>query len=198
MRAGRIAWIGVLALAGVGPREAQAANAQKPRVPVVWDDAPCIEIVDASTTEVVHLEYSVPSEETGELTPDEVDDSRRHQFFAFADQRYEAAPPRWITQADIDRAALVDPMVVPSAIDPEDVLETTSRWDPSEWVRITPDDMRVPITFDQAAMGVDWDVTAVSPGTWLVKGYTWEPVNNLWSTRWAALKIVASTAEALP
>jgi hypothetical protein len=195
MRAGRIACIGLLALV-VGPREAQAANAQKPRVPVVWTEAQCLTIVDQSATDVVHFEYTIPNEETYDRTDDEVEDSRTHQFFAFGAQRWEASPPRWITWADIERAAAVDGSVVPTAISDEDVLETTTRWDPSEWVRITPDDMRVPITFDQAGMGVDWDVTGVAPGTWLVKGYTWEPLNNLWETRWAALKIVASTAEA--
>lgn len=190
--------LGMVVVAGValGPQRAPAANASKPRVPVVWADAPCITVVDRSTTPMVHFEYSVPSEETGMLTTDEVSDSRRHQFFAFAAQRFEAAPPTWITQADIDRAAMVDPMVVPDAIPSDDVLETTSRWSASEWVRITPDDMRVPITNAQAAMGVDWDVSAVAPGTWLVKGYTWEPLRNLWSTRWSAVKVIASPADA--
>jgi hypothetical protein len=185
--------VGVLA---VWPQPAPAANASKPRVPVVWGDVPCLQLVDVSQTPVLHLEYSVASEENAELTPDEVSDSRRHQFFAFAAQHFEAAPPTWITRADIDRAALVDPMVVPDGIAPDDVLETSSRWPADEWVRITADDMRVPITFAQAMLGVDWDLTAVSPGTWLVKGYTWEPIRNLWSTRWAAVKVIASEADA--
>jgi len=190
-------WLALIALLSfAGTRSVEAANANKPRVPVVWTDAPCMQIVDRSTAPFVHLEYMVPSEENGERTSDEVGDSRTHQFFAFAAQKFEAAPPRWVSQADIDRASRVDPMVIPSAIDPEDVLATTSRWHEDEWVRITADDARVPITLDQAAMGVQWDVATVRPGTWLVKGYTWEPVINLWAVRWAAVKVIASAVEA--
>ena len=178
------------------PQRAPAANAAKPRIPVVWAASPCLQVVDAAQTPVLHLEYSIASEETTELTPDEVSDSRRHQFFAFAAQHFEAAPPTWITRADIDRAAVVDPMVIPDAIAPDEVLETATRWPADEWVRITADDTRVPITFAQAMMGVDWDLASVPSGTWLVKGYTWEPVRNLWSTRWSAVKVIAAGDEA--
>lgn len=197
-RAGLVALsLALVALAPfIATRSVRAANANKPRVPVVWAEGPCLQVVDRSAAPIVQLDYGIPSEETGERTPDEVDDSRTHQFFAFAVQKFEVAPPRWITQADIDRAALVDPMVVPADIDTEDILETTSRWSADEWVRITADDMRVPITFAQAAMGVQWDVSTVAPGTWLVKGYTWEPLVNLWSVRWTAVKVIASAAEA--
>ena len=123
--------VGVLAM---WPQPAPAANASKPRIPAVWADAPCLQVVDVSQTPVLHLEYSIASEESMELTPDEVSDSRRHQFFAFAAQHFEAGPPTWITQADIDRAALVDPMVMPEGIAPDDVLETSSRWPANEWV----------------------------------------------------------------
>ncbi len=196
VRALGVVEIAVLVAVALGSQRASAANANKPRVPVIWGAAPCLSIVDVSQTPSVHLEYSIASEEDGTLTPDEVDDSRSHQFFAFSAQHFEVAPPLYITQADIDRAALVDPMVMPGSIDPAvDVLESASRWD-GEWVRITPDDMRVPITFQQAMMGVDWDVSTVPPGTWLAKGYTWEPTKNLWSTRWSALKVIASASEA--
>jgi len=36
----------------------------------------------------------------------------------------------------------------------------------------------------------------VTPGTWLVKGYTWEPTKNLWATRWGAVKVIASAEQA--
>jgi uncharacterized protein (TIGR03382 family) len=182
---------GVLVVALLAwPQPAPAANANKPRVPAIWTPGACISTVDVSQTPVLHLEYTIATEETYDLTDDEVEDSRRHQFFAFAAQRYELTPPIWITQADIDRAALVDASVEPASISPEDVLETTTRWKADEWVRITADDARVVITVEQAMMGVDWDLTNVHPGTWLVKSYTWEPLNNLWSTRWSAVKVV--------
>ncbi|HET6585753.1 MAG TPA: hypothetical protein VFG69_19980, partial [Nannocystaceae bacterium] len=58
----------VVAAVALEPQRAPAANASKPRVPVVWADAPCMTIVDRSTTPMVHFEYSVPSEELGMLT----------------------------------------------------------------------------------------------------------------------------------
>jgi MYXO-CTERM domain-containing protein len=178
-----------------------AANGSKPRTPVVWTEGPCATLVDRSTATTVHFEYGVALEDLGPRTEDEVDDSRTHQFFAFARLDYAAVGtaqrlPPWITNADIERAALVDPDVVPDDIDPVDVLEVTSRFAASEWMRITPDDARVPISNAQTAMGVDWDVTAVPPGVYTVWGYTWEPLTNLWAPRPGFVKVIASASEA--
>jgi hypothetical protein len=188
----------------LAPSPGRAANGNKPRTPVVWSAADCATVVDRSQQPIVHFEYTVPNEETYTLTPDEVSDSRRHQFFAFRKLDYTAAAsadglPIWITQDDIDRAAMVDPMVqtaIMNGIDPATILDGGTRFDPSDWVRITPDDARVPITFDQAAMGVDWDVSAVEPGGWTIWGYTWEPTRNLWQVREGFVKVIASAAEA--
>ncbi|HWB80047.1 MAG TPA: hypothetical protein VG755_34015 [Nannocystaceae bacterium] len=188
----------------LAPLTASAANGNKPRIPVVWSAAECGTVIDRSTTSVVHFEYTVPEEDLGELTMDEVDDSRRQQFFAFKRLDFKSsnsspALPRWITQSDIDRAAMVDPMVaemIAAGIAPEEILETGARFDPADWTRITPDDARVPISDAQAAMGVDWDVSAVAPGAWTIWGYTWEPTLNYWSARPGFVKIVESAAQA--
>ncbi len=175
---------------------AQASNGNKPRQPVRWAEADCAQIVDLSQTPVLHLEYAIGEEDVG-MTPDEVDDSRTMQFFAFRRQDFRIAPPPWITQADVTRAADADPVnVVPSAITADDVLESSSRFSSSDWLRITADDARVPITFDQAAMGVDWDLAGATPGTYQLWGYTWEPVLNIWSARPGFVKLVASAAAA--
>lgn len=189
----------IFALALVS-RSASAANGNKPRIPVVWAESECITVIDRSSVSVVHFEYAVPEEDLGPRTPDEVGDSRTHQFFAFARLDYASASssqklPRWISQADIDRSALIDPMVMPETISPDDLLETTSRFAAAEWLRITADDSRVPISNVQAAMGVDWDISGVAPGTYTIWAYTWEPVLNLWSPRAGAVKIVASAGE---
>lgn len=189
----------VLALgAALAPgRGAQAANGNKPRVAVVWSAADCATIVDQSTAPVVHFDYTIASEEDpADRTADEVDDSRTHQFFAFAKQDFAGDPPRWIAHADIIRASMVDPEVVEAEIDPEEILEDTTRFGAADWVRITPDDARVPISFAQAAMGVDWDTTSVAPGTYEIWGYTWEPVLNLWNRRGGFVKVIASAAAA--
>ncbi len=185
----------------LAPRAGSAANGSKPRVAVLWSEGPCATVVDRSTTTTVHFDYGIALEDLGPRTEDEVEDSRTHQFFAFARLDYAAVGtaqrlPPWITNADIERSALVDPAVVPDDIDPFDVLETTSRYAASDWLRITPDDARVPISNAQAAMGVDWDLTSVPPGVYTIWGYTWEPLTNLWASRPGFVKVIASASEA--
>jgi hypothetical protein len=197
--------VALVLVALLAPRVAWAANGNKPRIPVVWSDAPCTTVVDRSSTPILHLEYTVPEEDVPEMrTSDEVDDSRTQQFFAFGELDYIAFGsadklPRWITQSDIDRAAAVDPVVaaqVTAGIAVDEVLETTTRFAAGSWSRITGDDARVPISNAQAAMGVDWDISAVAPGTYTLWGYTWEPQLNLWQERPGFVKVIASAAEA--
>lgn len=177
--------LGLFAL-GLAPAQAQAANGLRPRTPALFTGVPCLQTVTRG--DVVHFDYSVPFEDT-ELTADELPDSRRMQMFAFAKQRFDFAFPVWITQAEFDRADANGD--VTREFGPEDTLETSTRWPADTWLRITPDDARVPITFEQAAMGFSWDTAAATPGTWLVAVYTWEPENNLWSPRFGAVRIEA-------
>jgi hypothetical protein len=194
--AGALALVGVVGVAG-GGRSASAANGNKPRVEVIWTAAQCAGVVDRSVSPIVHFDYTIVSEEDpDDRTADEVDDSRTHQFFAFRRQDAGDALPTWISHADIVRASAVDPEVVEANIDPEAILEDTTRFAAGDWVRITPDDARVPITFAQAGMGVDWDTGAVEPGTYQIYGYTWEPVLNKWSLRAGFVKVIASASEA--
>lgn len=177
----------VLALAvgpSLAPGSAEAANGLRPRTPAVFTDVPCVTTVTRG--EVMHIAYAVPYDDT-ELTADELPDSRRHQWLAFSQQRFDFGFPTWVSQADLDRAT--DNGDVTRPFGPEDVLESSTRWPASTWVRITPDDARLPITAEQAAMGVDWDTAGVAPGTWLVAAYTWEPENNIWSPRFGALRV---------
>lgn len=195
---GLVRTLGAAALALVAV-PAAASNGTKPRIPVDWTGAPCLTIVDRSVQPVLHLPYAVSQDDT-DLTPDEVSDSRTHQFFALCRARDpQSFLPRWITQADIDRAAMVG--AAPETVDPDDVFETSSEWADC-WFRITADDDRRPITLAQAAEGVDWDTSAVPAGTYVVEGYTWEPALNIWSGRPGVVKVVddadpASSAPAL-
>jgi MYXO-CTERM domain-containing protein len=175
------------AVLGLVPAVAAASNGTKPRIPVDWSGAPCMTVVDRSVEPVLHLPYAVAQDDV-DLTPDEVEDSRTHQFFGFCRNRDpQTFLPRWITQADIDRAVAVG--AAPDMVDPEDVFETSTEWEGC-WYRINADDDRRPITMAQAAMGVDWDTSAVPAGTYVVEGYTWEPALNIWSMRPGVVKVV--------
>ncbi len=181
---------------------ARAGNGTHPRTPVLWEkegelDPPaCMTVVDRSVEPVLHLPYAIPYEDT-DVTPDEVADSRTHQFLAFCrafDAQHE--PPLWLSQADVDKAAAKG-LVPPEPLGPEDVLETSTAL-AGCYTRITADDERRPITFDMAAMGVDWDTTGLAPGPWTVYGYTWEPVANLWSLRPGVVLVTDGPAAPAP
>lgn len=172
---------------GLVPGLAAASNGTKPRIPVDWTGAPCMTVVDRSVGTSIHFTYSVSQDDT-ELTPDEVEDSRTHQFFAFCRARDpQSFLPRWIVQDDIDRAAMLGS--APNMVDPEDIMESSTVWDGC-WYRITADDDRRPITLAAAMAGVDWDTAAVPAGTYVVEGYTFEPALNIWSLRPGVVKVV--------
>jgi MYXO-CTERM domain-containing protein len=180
----------VLVVLGVGlwAMPAAASNGTKPRIPVDWTGAPCMTIVDRSAETLLHLPYAVSQDDNENFTPDEVSDSRTHQFFALCRARDpQSFLPRWITQADVDRAAMVG--AAPEMVDPEDLFETSSEWADC-WYRINADDDRHPITMAVAAQGVDWDTAPVPAGTYVVEGYTWEPALNIWSGRPGVVKVV--------
>lgn len=176
------------AVLGLWASPAAASNGTKPRIPVIWTDVACMTVVDRSAEANLHLTYMVSQDDTDPLTPDEVDDSRTHQFFALCrDRDPQSFLPRWITQADIDRAAAVG--AAPDGIDPEDVFETSTEWADC-WVRINGDDERVPISMAAAANGVDWDTSTAPAGVYVLEGYTWEPALNIWAGRPGVVKVV--------
>jgi MYXO-CTERM domain-containing protein len=164
-----------------------AGNGTKPRVLVDWTGTPCMTIVDRSVDPVLNIEYSVAKDDT-ELTPDEVDDSRTHQFFAFCRTHdLQTFLPRWIKQDDIDRAQAKGS--APDMILPEDVLDTNTTWADC-WYRVNADDARRPITVAAAAEGVDWNTSTVPAGTYRLEGYTFEPPFNVWSMSPGVVKVV--------
>lgn len=179
----------VFAVLVVAPAVVLGGNGLEPRTPVAWpDDTACLTVIDRSQGAMVHMDYGVPFEDVGP-TADEVADSRRHQFVAFCrDHSREEFLPIWLTWKDVDAAAAKD-LIDPMTVDDEEVLETSTVWKDC-WFRITPDDARRPITFAEAAKGVDWDTTALVAGAYIVQGYTWEPWVNIYSQRPGVIQVV--------
>lgn len=171
------------------PTAAKAGNGLHPRTPVDWSGAPCMTIIDRSQTTIFALEYTIPYEDT-DVTPDEVDDSRTHQFFAFCrDHHREEIIPGWITEADLidsDAHGLGDAELVDAELN---VLENAPQWADC-WVRISDDDERRPITFAAAAEPIMWDTMALPAGTWVIEGYTYEPWTNAWWPHPGVFKII--------
>lgn len=166
----------------------------KPRIPVTWEPAPpCLEFVDRSADAVYRFEYSILDEDPSpgeDLLPDEVDDSRRHQFFAFSRQGNPQTefPYNWITPADVS-AAVEKSLITETTVGPEETLETSPLWQ-GNFVRITPDDARRPISHESVAAPVEWDTSGVDAGAYMLWGYTWEPAFNEWSQRYGNVVIV--------
>lgn len=176
----------------LAPLPASAGNGAKLRTPVIWDPGACMTIVDRSADPLLHLAYSVGREDppAGQTLPAaEVSDSRTHQFLAFSAENPDFFfLPNWITYADVASAA-AKYLVDPADVDPEDVLETNPEWS-DRFLRITADDDRRPITFDTAALGVDWDTSAAPAGTYVVQGYTYEPAFNIYERRPGVVKLI--------
>ncbi|MCY1060681.1 MYXO-CTERM sorting domain-containing protein [Nannocystis sp. SCPEA4] len=161
-----------------------------PRTLVVWpEDTPCMTVVDRSQSTLLHFAYEIPYEDTMVPPPPmEVADSRRHQFAAFCRGHSRQTPlPTWLSWADV--AAAGEFGLVPGELGDADVLETSSEWAPC-FHRITADDERRPITFAEAAKGVDWDTASLPAGAYVIEGYTWEPGFNLWQVRPGVVHVV--------
>jgi hypothetical protein len=160
-----------------------------PRTPVTWEPGACMTVVDRSVEPVLSLAYTIEYEDTM-VEPGEVPDSRRHQFLALCHdypQRFEA-PPNWLSQADVDAAA-VFALVEPESVVAGDILEMSPKWEGC-WTRITADDERRPITYEAAKEPVLWDTTGLPVGPQVVYGYTWEPLFNIWSRRPGVVQVV--------
>ncbi len=178
--------VAIAAPIALAPARALAGDGPRPRTPPLFGELPCMVVVDRGVDSSVHINYSIAGEEL-DKTDDEVSDGRTHQFLALAQQPLTL--PLWLSAADVAAASAVG-LVDPDKLTPEDVLETHPDWAPGSWSRITPDDARLPIRFDVAAAGVEWDLESVAPGVYLIDGYTWDPVFNLHSVRWSAIKII--------
>ncbi len=165
----------------LAPGLALAGNSTHPRTPVLWNDVPCMTLHDRLASPTLNIPYDISLEDTV-LTPDEVEDSRTHQFFALCRTHYRHDYlPEWVTQADVDDMLASD-LKDNNPVAPDRILESSAAW-AGCWHRINADDERRPITFAMAEAGVDWDTSAVPAGVYSLEGYTYEPIFNVWYTR---------------
>ncbi len=178
------AWIAFPAAAALGvvaaSGSAQAGNSQHPRTPVEWDNVTCMEFVDRTVEANYDLVYGIPFEDT-DVTPEEVVGSRTQQFFALCRQTSPQEDlPSWISMADVEQTLInYEDFVTPQD---DDIFELATEWDGC-WHRITQDADRRPITDAASSQPVSWDTSVVPAGAYVLLGYTYEPVSNLWSPR---------------
>lgn len=180
------------------PAVAGASNGTHQRTPVQWEGtagscelselAPqCMTLVDRSDEAVLHVPYRIPYPDTA-VTPDEVADSRRHQFFALCRQHDQPNYlPNWISNADV-AAAEAKRLIDAANVTPEEIMEDAPDW-AGCWSRIIPDAERRPIVCEMAAAGVDWDTATVPAGVYALEGFTHEPPFNVWVQRPGVVKV---------
>lgn len=181
-----------MVVAALAPTLASAANGNMPRTPALFPPHPCLSQVDRSQTTRFHFDVHIPYEDT-QLTADELDDSRRFQFFALCREpnRLEVLP-NWIAPDDTMRALAAG---IIDALPPDDAyLLGNAAWTPGHdgatdsCVQIV-DAMRMPISCEATVPGVEWDVSAVPAGNYVIRGYTFAPANNLWTSRIGVVQI---------
>lgn len=177
------------------PMVAHGTNGATPRTPPVFKGEACLSIVDRSADPVFHIDFAIPFEDS-QLTPDELPDSRRFQFFAVCrDHHLGEALPNWITMDDAQRA--VDQGLLEMLPAQDDVLELAEAWSLGHdaqagtcAVVVNPVEDRIPITCAATEGAVDWDTTGATPGNYVVHGYNFEPAINLWVARRGVVQVV--------
>ncbi|MGH1343483.1 MAG: hypothetical protein ACRBN8_18125 [Nannocystales bacterium] len=176
------------------PGTAAAENGIKPRLPVMWESpVGCVEFVDRSADPVYSFSYNIPDEDPSpgeELLPDEVSDSRRHQFIALSRQGNPQSeyPHLWLSPEDV-QAALDKELIADTTVGADETMETSPIWS-DHFVRITPDDARRPISWESVAEPIEWDTSSANAGAYILWGYTWEPAFNIWSQRTGNVLVV--------
>lgn len=172
---------------GLGHADAQAANGVTPRTRPVFFDAQCLSVVDRSVDPVFHLDIAIPFEDL-ETTSDELDDSRRFEFFAVCSDPSLAEPlPSWTRVSDVERAA--DAGLLSMEPSDSDVLESSSQWSGCA-ISMMPDGQRMPISCAATRPGLQWDTRGVPAGNYTVWGYTFEPPINVWEPRPGVVQVV--------
>ena len=170
----------------VWPATAFATNGFRPRTTPTFELEQCLTVVDRDSPNL-HVDFSIPFEDA-ELTADELSDSRTLQFFALCrDQHPELdALPNWVAQDDVDRSLMAE--IIEDAPADADVLDLSNDWADCAW-RLNPDDARIPITCQATDGALDFDTSSLEPGSYVVRGYTFEPALNVWVARRGVVQV---------
>ncbi len=196
LRRGLVAGVacGMATLLGSG--SATAINGSRPRTPPTFYDAACITTVDRSRVASVDVPYTIPLRDDA-LSDDELPDSRRLQFFAFArDLPPLQTLPAWVDAADVERARDAGIVAEDTAPTAAQILGT-SPWADDAQALTTADDRR-PITCEATREGVDWTLDTAPLGNYRVWAYTFEPPDSLWTPRPGLIRIVEGDDSAGP
>lgn len=188
--------VGAAAALALAPALARAGNGDLPRTPVVHRGEACMTLVDRSVDPVVHLEYTVPSNDLC-LTADELPGSRTHQLVAFCRNEPPArVVPHWLSWSEVEASEAAG-LLATGPVPASDVLEGHPDYADC-WRRIVPDDARREISCAAARPGVDWDTSDLPPGAHVVAGYTYAPPLNMWSPRRGVFKVHDGDPDAAP
>jgi MYXO-CTERM domain-containing protein len=178
---------------------AHATNGNTPRTPALFPPHACVSHVDRSVDAQLHFDVTIPFEDVS-ITPDELPDSRTFQFFALChdDHRLQLLP-NWISDDDAMRALELG--IIPALPDPSDVLDGNPHWaqghDGAEGSCVqTINAERMPISCAATSGGVDWDTTSVPAGNYVIRGYTFAPAINMWTTRYGVVQVADDDAVA--
>ncbi len=179
-----------------GATPAWASNGSKLRTPVVFQDQPCLEVIDQGAAPPIEIQFSVPMEDL-DLTEDELPDSRTARLYAVcADYDLGTDLPNWIDLSDAERALTIGNIdeLPPDA----EVLESSDEWPLGTCVfPILGTDQAVPLSCEGTEAPASWDADGVPAGTYAIRGYTFEPAINLWSRRLGVV-VVRAPGEPLP
>lgn len=180
------------------PPLAHAANGNMPRTPALFPHHECLSIVDRTVDPVLRFAVHIPFEDTM-VTADELEDSRRFSFFGLCrDTGRLEVLPNWIATADVDRAlaaGIID--TAPAAADVllEDPTWASGHGGADTCVQSIVDE-RVAISCAATMDGVAWDTTLAPAGNYVIRGYTFAPATNLWTTRTGVVQV--NDGETLP
>lgn len=177
------------------PAHVWATNENRPRTPLGWHAPPCMTTVDRSAGEGPLIELAIPYEDTGR-TDDELPDSRTVQLWATCRDLLPGEQlPNWVSSGDVTR--VMDAGGLDQTPPDADIL------DRSDWTQlpghdgvagscalpVLGEDARLPITCEATLPGVRWQLGDVPVGAYILRGYTFEPNNNLWTRRPGVVRV---------
>lgn len=168
-----------------------AANGNMPRTPALFPPHACLTIVDRTVDPILPFSVHIPFEDTA-LTEDELPDSRRFSFFGLCrDPGRLEVLPNWIAMDDAQRA--LDLGIIDALPASTDVLFDAETWSAGHGGAGTCVqrmlDEPVPIACEALAEPLGWDTTTAPAGNYVVRGYTFAPPSNLWTTRTGVVQI---------